>query len=130
MNMACPDGSTVTSHAPLRWTRGSHFATRGSLLWTTGTSPQATRLGQDSIGETQAKWVRIQPALTRTSCWRTHVYRLPGTSNGPYSALPKPDRTQSPRCGTGIGPDRDITGGWRDVDEPGASLPAVSLGQA
>jgi hypothetical protein len=26
--------------------------------------PQATTLGQDSIGETQAKWVRIQPALT------------------------------------------------------------------
>jgi hypothetical protein len=28
-------------------------------------------------------------------------------------------------CGTGIGPDRDITGSWRDVDESCASLPAV-----
>jgi len=51
INMACPGGSTVTSRAPLRRTRGGHFATRGSLLWTTGTSPRATTLGQDSIGE-------------------------------------------------------------------------------
>jgi DNA replication protein DnaC len=50
INMACPGGSTVTSRAPLRQTRGGHFAMRGSLLWTTGTSPRATRLGQDSIG--------------------------------------------------------------------------------
>jgi hypothetical protein len=49
--MACPGGPTVTSRAPLRRTRGGHFATRGSLLWTTGTSPRATRLGQVSIGE-------------------------------------------------------------------------------
>jgi hypothetical protein len=33
-------------------------------------------------------------------------------------------------CGTGIGPDRDITGSWRDVDEPCASLPAVPPGRA
>jgi hypothetical protein len=70
-------------------------------------------------------------------------------------ALPEPDRTQRrshrrvpgrsdslgapvqpgcepPRrhCGTGIGPNRDITGGRRDVDGPCASLPAVSPGRA
>jgi hypothetical protein len=49
--MACPGGSTGTSRAALRRTRGGHFATRGSLLWTTGTSPRATRLGQDSTGD-------------------------------------------------------------------------------
>ena len=48
---ACPGGSTVTSRAPLRRTRGGRSAPRGSLLWTTWTSPEATRLGQDSIGE-------------------------------------------------------------------------------
>jgi hypothetical protein len=37
---------------------------RGSLLWTTWTSPETTRVGQDSIGETSQTWVRIQPALT------------------------------------------------------------------
>jgi len=39
LNVACPGGSTVTSRAPLRRTRGGHFATRGSLLWTTGHAP-------------------------------------------------------------------------------------------
>jgi len=33
-------------------------------------------------------------------------------------------------CGTGIAPDRDTTGSWRDVDEPRASLPAVPPGRA
>ena len=33
-------------------------------------------------------------------------------------------------CGTGIVPDRDITGSWRDVDEPWASLPAAPPGRA
>jgi hypothetical protein len=32
--------------------------------------------------------------------------------------------------GTGIGPDRDITGSWRDVVGPCASLPAVPPGRA
>src|SRR6516162_3992238 len=80
------------------------------------------------------------------------VFHLAGTSSGPCSAFPEPARPQSlatwltrPRlahqcnhgreptsrhCGTGIGPDRDITGGWRDVGEPCASLPAVPPGQA
>jgi hypothetical protein len=31
----------------------------------------------------------------------------------------------SRHCGTGIGLDRDITGSWRDVDEPCASLPTA-----
>jgi hypothetical protein len=35
------------------------------------------------------------------------------------------DQTASPHCGTGIGPARDITGSWCDVDGPCASLPAV-----
>jgi len=43
--------ASVISRAPLRRTRGGHFATHGSLLWTTGTSPRATRLGQHSTGE-------------------------------------------------------------------------------
>jgi len=51
LNMACPGGSTVTSRAPLRRTRGGHFATRGSLLCDYRTRPRATRLGQASIGE-------------------------------------------------------------------------------
>jgi len=32
-------------------------------------------------------------------------------------------------CSTRIAPDRDITGNWRDVDEPWASLPAVPPGR-
>jgi hypothetical protein len=36
-------------------------------------------------------------------------------------------RTACRRCGTGIAPDRDTTGSWRDVDEPCASLPACRL---
>jgi DNA replication protein DnaC len=48
---ACPGGPTVTSRASLRLTRGGRSAPRGSLLWTTWTSPEATRVGQDSDGE-------------------------------------------------------------------------------
>src|SRR5689334_21232988 len=48
---ACPGGSTVTSRAPLRRTRGGRSAPRGSLLWTTWTSPEATEVGQYSTGE-------------------------------------------------------------------------------
>jgi len=40
MSRACPGGSTGTSPAPLRQTRGGRGATRGSLLWTTWTSPR------------------------------------------------------------------------------------------
>jgi len=39
-------------------------------------------------------------------------------------------RTACRHCGTRIAPDRDITGSWRDVDEPCASLPAVPPGRA
>ena len=39
-------------------------------------------------------------------------------------------QSASRRCGTGIRLDRDITGSGRDVDEPGASLPAVPPGRA
>src|SRR5216684_7431710 len=49
---ACPGGSTGTSRAALRRTRGGRSAPRGSLLWTTWTSPEATCVGQDSIGDT------------------------------------------------------------------------------
>jgi hypothetical protein len=45
-------GPTGTSRAALRQTRGGRFAPRGSLLWTTWTSPEAT------------SWVRIQSAET------------------------------------------------------------------
>ena len=62
-------------------------------------------------------------------------------SSAPCSALPEPDlacRTSATtvanhpswHCGTGIVPDRDITGSWRDVDEPYVSLPAVSPSRA
>jgi len=62
-------------------------------------------------------------------------------SSAPCSALPEPDlacRTSATtvanhpswHCGTGIVPDRDITGSWRDVDEPCASLPAAPPGRA
>jgi len=51
MTMACPGGPTGTSRAPLRLTRGGRSAARGSLLWTIGTSPRATSVGRDSIGE-------------------------------------------------------------------------------
>jgi hypothetical protein len=51
MTMACPGGTTGTSRAPLRRTRGGHSAARGSLLWTTGQAPEQRALGQDSIGE-------------------------------------------------------------------------------
>jgi hypothetical protein len=83
---------------------------------------------------------------------RIHVCHLAGTSRGPCLALPEPERTQSlatsltrPRsahqcnhgreppsqhCGAGLGPDRDITGSWRDVDEPCASLPTVPPNRA
>ncbi len=40
MNRACPGGSTGTSRAPLRVPRGRRCAPRGSLLWTTWTSPR------------------------------------------------------------------------------------------
>jgi IstB-like ATP binding protein len=50
---ACPGGSTVTSRAPLRRTRGGHSATRGSLLWTYGLPGQAGK---------QPDWVKIQSA--------------------------------------------------------------------
>ena len=43
---------------------------------------------------------------------------------------PRSANRPSRHCGTGIGPDRDITGSWRDVDEPCASLPAVPPGRA
>jgi hypothetical protein len=43
MSRACPGGSTGTSRAPLRQTRGGRYAARGSLLRTTWTSPLARR---------------------------------------------------------------------------------------
>ena len=55
-NPSYPHG--LTRNAPykgppaLRRTRGGRSAPRGSLLWTTWTSPEATSVGQDSIGET------------------------------------------------------------------------------
>jgi hypothetical protein len=63
--MACPGGTTVTSRAPPRRTRGGHSAPRGPLLWTTGTSPRSIERGSRFNRRNRAKWVRIQPALTR-----------------------------------------------------------------
>ena len=49
----------------------------------------------------------------------------------PRGAAVQPgSKAPSRHCGTGLVPDRDITGSWRDVDEPGASLPAVPPGRA
>ena len=51
-----------------------------------------------------------------------------GTIRG---ALRTHDREPPSRhCGTGIAPDRDILANWRDLNEPGASLPAVPPGRA
>jgi hypothetical protein len=41
MSRACPGESTGTSRAPLRLPRERRCAARGSLLWTTWTSPRA-----------------------------------------------------------------------------------------
>ena len=50
-----------------------------------------------------------------------------GTIRG---ALRTHDREPPSRhCGTGIAPDRDILANWRDLNEPGASLPAVPPGR-
>ncbi len=46
VSRACPGGSTGTSRALLRQTRGGRCAARGSLLWTTWTNPPARRWPQ------------------------------------------------------------------------------------
>ena len=60
--------------------------------------------------------IRIQRSNARSS-----PEKAP-TSLGPSGHSQRPRQRH---CGTGIWPDRDIAGSWRDVDEPCASLPAL-----
>ena len=49
MRRACPGGSTGTSRAPFRRTRDGRCTTRGSLLWTTWTSPHTRHAAKGQL---------------------------------------------------------------------------------
>jgi hypothetical protein len=53
MNRACPGGSTGTSRAPLRLPRDRRCAARGSLLWTTWTSPRVRHAATTRLTPTE-----------------------------------------------------------------------------
>ena len=85
---------------------------------------------------TSATWLaraadRAWHCLSRTEL-RAWSHRQSRGDPSSLSAPLQPRSASRPsrHCGTGIAPDRDTTGVWRDVDEPCASLPAVPPGRA
>ena len=65
MNRGCPGRSTGTSRAPLRQTRGGRCTARGSLPWTTWTTPRTRHAAKGQL---------IQPEQTEKTV--SHVSAL------------------------------------------------------
>jgi hypothetical protein len=74
MRRACPGGSTGTSRAPLRRTRGGRCAPRGSLLWITWTSPRTRHAAKEQLTriEQTEKTVSHVSGLYCQACTRLH----------------------------------------------------------
>ena len=66
MNTACLGGSTVTSRAPLRRTRGGHFRYARVPPVDYRDNPPSNETGSRFNRRNRPKWVRIQRALTRS----------------------------------------------------------------